>query len=51
VPGEVLDPRRTWSDGEAYDAMARKLAKLFRENDAKYDVADEVRAAGPRSGA
>ncbi|MDP6602496.1 MAG: phosphoenolpyruvate carboxykinase (ATP) [Phycisphaerales bacterium] len=51
VPGEVLDPRRTWSDGEAYDAMARKLAKLFRDNDAKYDVVDEVRAAGPRSGA
>jgi len=49
VPGEVLNPRNTWSDGSAYDAQARKLAALFRENDAKFEMADEVRAAGPRA--
>ena len=26
VPSEVLDPRKTWSDGDAYDAMATELA-------------------------
>jgi len=48
VPRDVLQPRLTWKDKQAYDAKARDLAKRFRENDAKYDVTDEVRAAGPR---
>ncbi len=47
VPAEVLDPRGTWADGEAYDAMAAKLAGLFRANDANYQMDDAVRAAGP----
>ncbi len=48
VPAEVLAPRATWKDGAAYDAQARKLAGLFRDNDAKFDMPAEVRAAGPR---
>ena len=48
VPSEVLQPRGTWKDGPAYDAQAQKLAKLFRENDAKFDMPEAVRAAGPR---
>src|SRR5690606_18387302 len=31
VPVEVMDPRGTWTDPEAYDAQARKLAAMFRE--------------------
>jgi phosphoenolpyruvate carboxykinase (ATP) len=49
VPNDVLRPRDTWSDPEAYDEQARKLASMFKENFEKYaaDVADEVRSAGP----
>jgi phosphoenolpyruvate carboxykinase (ATP) len=32
VPTEVLDPRATWSDPDAYDRQARKLRAMFEEN-------------------
>ena len=32
VPGNVLWPRNTWSDPDAYDRQAIKLAELFTEN-------------------
>jgi phosphoenolpyruvate carboxykinase (ATP) len=50
VPSEVLVPRNTWADEAAYDATARKLAQLFRENFCQYEggVRPEVREAGPR---
>ncbi len=50
VPDEVLRPRDTWADAEAYDAKARELATMFVENfDAYADgVSGEVRSAGPR---
>ena len=49
VPSEVLDPRRTWSDGALYDAQAHKLAEMFRENIKKFGAAvpANVLAAGP----
>ena len=47
VPSEVLDPRNTWADTEAYDAKAAELAGKFRANDEKFDLTDAVRAAGP----
>jgi phosphoenolpyruvate carboxykinase (ATP) len=49
VPSEVLDPRNTWADKAAYDAKAKELAKKFRDNDTKFTVTPEVRAAGPRA--
>jgi phosphoenolpyruvate carboxykinase (ATP) len=48
VPRDVLHPRNTWEDKDAYDVKAKDLARRFRENDAKYDMADDVRAAGPQ---
>ncbi|MDZ4829011.1 MAG: phosphoenolpyruvate carboxykinase (ATP) [Phycisphaerae bacterium] len=48
VPNEVLDPRNTWKDKAAYDAKATELAKKFRENDTKFKITTEVRAAGPK---
>jgi phosphoenolpyruvate carboxykinase (ATP) len=32
VPTEVLDPRSTWADSEAYDRQAKALRAMFEEN-------------------
>ncbi|MCL4196968.1 MAG: phosphoenolpyruvate carboxykinase (ATP) [Phycisphaerales bacterium] len=48
VPNDMLHPRQMWGDKAAYDLKAKELAARFRENDAKYDLPAEVRAAGPR---
>jgi phosphoenolpyruvate carboxykinase (ATP) len=49
VPDDVLDPRNTWKDKAAYDQQAARLARLFRENDARFEMPDSVRAAGPKA--
>jgi phosphoenolpyruvate carboxykinase (ATP) len=49
VPATVLIPRDTWADTAAYDAQARKLAQMFRENFAKFaeHVEAKIAQAGP----
>ena len=49
VPSEILWPRDTWGDKGAYDAAAKKLARLFSDNFKQYagGVNAEVRAASP----
>ena len=49
VPAEVLVPRNTWDDKDAYDQTAQKLAGLFRDNFEQYKTAasEEICAAGP----
>jgi phosphoenolpyruvate carboxykinase (ATP) len=49
VDASILDPRETWSDKAAYDAMARKLVGMFVKNFAKFEamVEADVRAASP----
>ncbi|MGZ8687063.1 MAG: phosphoenolpyruvate carboxykinase (ATP) [Gaiellaceae bacterium] len=54
VPGvdeQLLDPRSTWRDPDAYDVKAQELAGLFRANFEKFaaDAGEAVAAAGPRT--
>ncbi len=49
VPAALLNPRNTWRDPEAYDAQARKVATLFRQNFERFadGVEESIRNAGP----
>jgi phosphoenolpyruvate carboxykinase (ATP) len=49
VPQQVLSPRGTWADPKAYDAQAKKLTTMFRENFEQYrsQVPEPVLRAGP----
>ena len=50
IPDETLVPEKSWPNKIAYEQQARKLARMFQENFAKYaDVADDkIAAAGPK---
>jgi len=50
VPSEILKPRQTWQDKDAYDEKARYLAGLFKENFSQFEneVPAELKKAGPR---
>src|ERR1700761_3530440 len=52
VPGvdsKILNPRDTWADKAAYDAQAKKLVSMFRDNFKKFEahVGADVLAAAP----
>jgi phosphoenolpyruvate carboxykinase (ATP) len=51
VPREILHPRFTWADREAYDDTAKKLAQMFISNFEKYaaQVTYEILAAAPKA--
>lgn len=50
VPSEVLSPRTTWNNDEAYYKTAFKLSNAFRENFAKFEsyASEEIRRGGPQ---
>jgi phosphoenolpyruvate carboxykinase (ATP) len=52
VPGvdsRIMNPRDTWADRQAYDAQAKKLVSMFRENFKKFEahVGKDVLEAAP----
>jgi phosphoenolpyruvate carboxykinase (ATP) len=55
LPDEILKPRNTWKDVEAYDRKARELARLFVENFTRFRAGvpegisvDDIAEAGPQ---
>ncbi|MCL4119443.1 UNVERIFIED_CONTAM: hypothetical protein GTU68_044599 [Idotea baltica] len=50
VPTEVLSPRTTWNDDEAYYSTAFKLTNAFRENFKQFEAyaSEEIRRGGPQ---
>ncbi len=50
VPTDVLSPRTTWNDDEAYYKTAFKLTNAFRENFKEFEAyaSEEIRRGGPQ---
>lgn len=50
VPAELLHPRNTWADADAYDAQCQKLSQLFNDNFQKFadGSSEEIKAAAPK---
>ena len=51
VPSDLLVPRDTWANGEAFDTQAESLAQMFIDNFHQYadGVAEGVVKSGPRT--
>lgn len=49
VPSEILNPRNTWSDKDAYDAKANELAARFNNNFEQFAsyASEEIMAGAP----
>ena len=52
VPTEILNPKNTWKDKDAYDTKAQKLAKAFVDNFEKFAefANEEILSAAPKAG-
>lgn len=51
VPSEILSPKNTWTDKDAYDQKANELAASFRKNFEKFEsyANEEILAGAPNS--
>ena len=47
VDSNILNPRNTWDDKNAYDAKAEELIKLFKNNFTQYESFGDYYKAGP----
>lgn len=47
IDSNLLDPRKTWKDLNAYHHHAKTLIDKFNENFKRFDVSNEVKAASP----
>lgn len=49
VPSEVLNPKNTWKDKNAYDEQAKKLANMFVDNFKEYaeGTSEVIQKSGP----
>ena len=49
VPREILNPKNTWENGEAFDIKANEVADLFHKNFLKYadQASEEIKDASP----
>jgi phosphoenolpyruvate carboxykinase (ATP) len=50
VPGEILNPRMTWTDADAYDQKANYLAGAFNKNFEKFtaQASEEILRGAPK---
>ena len=50
VPTELLSPRTTWNNDEAYYKTAFELSNAFRKNFEKFEgfASEEIRRGGPQ---
>ena len=49
VPDDMLRPRNAWHDKAAYDKSAADLSARFAKNFEKFEVPENIRAAGPKA--
>jgi phosphoenolpyruvate carboxykinase (ATP) len=50
VPAEILNPRNTWKDPQAYELKAFELAAMFEKNfsETAAEAPEEIKKAGPK---
>lgn len=50
VPTEIMAPRETWTDKDAYDAAAKELISRFHKNFEQYqdEITQDILDAGPK---